>query len=125
VSIRDRRDGGAGRGVALVPRFEPVVELLVVLEGASFPEAQVTLDVGECLRPQPASSPTLYVGRHAVDAATEELADRQVFVLDGEAWEELEELLDRPPMRHPRLDALLFEPSVLEQPGSPQAPGAP
>jgi hypothetical protein len=33
--------------VALVPRFEPVVELLVVLEGASFPEAQVTLDVGE------------------------------------------------------------------------------
>jgi hypothetical protein len=32
--------------VALVPRFELVVELLVVLEGASFPEAQVTIDVG-------------------------------------------------------------------------------
>ncbi len=33
--------------VALIPRFEPVVELLVVLEDASVPETQVTMDVGE------------------------------------------------------------------------------
>jgi uncharacterized protein (DUF1778 family) len=121
----------------------------------------------ECLRPQPASPPTLYVGttytvvmetrsnrwtlrvtpaqdaivrrvlelsgeslseyvvRHAVEAATEDLADRQIFVLDDEAWEELEELLDRPPRRSPRLDALLSEPSVLEQTGSPETPGMP
>lgn len=61
-----------------------------------------------------------YVVRHAVDAATEELADRRVFVLDDDAWSELEELLDRPPVRHPRLETLLSEPSVLERPQLPE-----
>lgn len=37
--------------VTLVPRFEEVVRLAVVLEGASFPEAQVAIEVGEALIP--------------------------------------------------------------------------
>jgi uncharacterized protein (DUF1778 family) len=60
-----------------------------------------------------------YVVRHAVEAAAEDLADRRIFVLDDEAWQELEELLDRPPVRHQRLEELLSEPSVLEDPESP------
>lgn len=60
-----------------------------------------------------------YVVRQAVEAATRDLADRRVFVLDDDAWQELEELLDRPPVRHPRLDALLSEPSVLEPSDEP------
>jgi uncharacterized protein (DUF1778 family) len=60
-----------------------------------------------------------YVVRHAVGVAAEDLADRRIFVLDDDAWEEFKELLDRPPVRHPRLAALLSEPSVLEGPESP------
>jgi uncharacterized protein (DUF1778 family) len=59
-----------------------------------------------------------YVVRHAVEAATEDLADRRIFALDDDAWDELEALLDRPPVRNTRLDALLSEPSVLERPDS-------
>lgn len=65
-----------------------------------------------------------YVVRHAVEAAAQELADRRVFVLDDAAWEALEALLDRPPVRHARLESLMSEPSVLEEPGSLDTPGA-
>ena len=54
--------------------------------------------------------------RHAVEAAHEDLADRRVFVVDEAAWNELEALLDRPPLYKPRLAKVLANPSVLEQP---------
>jgi uncharacterized protein (DUF1778 family) len=57
-----------------------------------------------------------YVVRHAVDAAHQDLADRRVFVLSDAAWDELEQLLDRPPTYKPALAKLLANPSVLEQP---------
>ena len=55
-----------------------------------------------------------YVVRHAVEAARNDLADRLVFVLDDDAWDELQALLDRPPSRTPELQRLLAAPSVAE-----------
>lgn len=43
-----------------------------------------------------------------------DLADRQVFALPPEAWDELHEILDRPAMAKPRIAALLSEPSILD-----------
>ncbi len=57
-----------------------------------------------------------YVVRHAIEAAQGDLADRRVFTLDESAWEELQQLLDRPPVFKPKLAKLLANPSVLEQP---------
>jgi len=55
-----------------------------------------------------------FVVRHAVEAAQMELADRRVFVADDSAWEELQELLARPPALPPAMVKLLSNPSVLE-----------
>ena len=55
-----------------------------------------------------------YVVSRTVAAATNDLADRQVFVLEPHAWDELQELLNRPPAPNPRIAALLREPSTLE-----------
>ncbi len=56
-----------------------------------------------------------YVVRHAVQAANDDLADRRVFAVDDQAWDDLQQLLDRPPVSKPALDTLLTTPSVLEQ----------
>lgn len=56
-----------------------------------------------------------YVVSCAVTAANNDLADRQVFVLDPEAWDELQDLLDRAPVPKPKIAALLAQPSILEQ----------
>ena len=55
-----------------------------------------------------------YVVSRAVTAAINDLADRRVFTLSAEAWDELQEILDRPVTAKPRIAALLAEPSVLE-----------
>lgn len=55
-----------------------------------------------------------YVVSRAVAAAIDDLADRRVFTLSAEAWDELQEILDRPPVPKPKIAALLAEPSVLD-----------
>lgn len=55
-----------------------------------------------------------YVVSCAVAAAIDDLADRRVFTLSAQAWDELREILDRPPVHKPRIAALLDEPSVLD-----------
>jgi len=55
-----------------------------------------------------------YVVSHAIAAAMDDLADRRVFALSSEAWDELHQILDRPPAPKPRIAALLAEPSVLD-----------
>jgi uncharacterized protein (DUF1778 family) len=57
-----------------------------------------------------------YVLRHAVEAAEMELADRRVFVVDDDAWTELQKLLSEPPALPPAMIALLTNRSVLERP---------
>jgi uncharacterized protein (DUF1778 family) len=56
-----------------------------------------------------------YVLRHAVEAAETDLADRRVFVVDDAAWDELQQVLNRPPQPAAKLRKLLTTPSVLEQ----------
>ena len=55
-----------------------------------------------------------YVVRHAVLAAHQDLADRRAFALDDAGWNELQALLDRPPVYKPHLSKLMSNPSVLE-----------
>ena len=55
-----------------------------------------------------------YVVSCAVAAATNDLADRRVFALAPEDWEELQDILDRPAVSKPKIAGLLSEPSVLE-----------
>lgn len=55
-----------------------------------------------------------YVVTRTVAAATNDMADRQIFVLDPHAWDELQETLNRPPAPNPAIAALLAQPSVLE-----------
>lgn len=55
-----------------------------------------------------------YVVSRAVAAAIDDLADRRVFALSADGWDELQEILDRPAMPKPRIAALLGEPSVLD-----------
>jgi len=55
-----------------------------------------------------------YVVSHAVGAAIDDLADRRVFALSTETWDELQKILDRPTRSKPRITALLAEPSVLD-----------
>jgi uncharacterized protein (DUF1778 family) len=57
-----------------------------------------------------------YVLRNAVVAAEMDLADRRVFVVSEEAWQELQDLLSAPADRPSRMACLFAEPSVLEQP---------
>lgn len=56
-----------------------------------------------------------YVLRHAVEAAETDLADRRLFMVDDTAWDELQQVLNRPPQLAPKLDKLLSTPSVLER----------
>jgi len=57
-----------------------------------------------------------YVVSSAVSSATNDhLADRQVFGLSPDAWEELQNTLDRPAVAKPSIAAVLNAPSVLEQ----------
>ena len=55
-----------------------------------------------------------YVVSRVVAAATDDLADRQVFALDPDQWDALQDILDRPPAPKPEMTALLTKPSVLE-----------
>jgi len=55
-----------------------------------------------------------YVVGCAVSAAADDLADRRVFAVSPQVWEELQEVLDRPPVAKPRIAALLAEPSILD-----------
>ncbi len=56
-----------------------------------------------------------YVVSCAVSSATNDLADRQVFGLAPDAWEELQDILDRPAVAKPKIAALLKTPSALQQ----------
>jgi uncharacterized protein (DUF1778 family) len=58
-----------------------------------------------------------FVVRHAVEAASDDLADRRVFTLDDAQWDDLQLLLGRPPVHKPELTELLRNPSVLERSG--------
>jgi len=51
----------------------------------------------------------------ALTRAAEVLADRRLFFLDDDQWEEFMTALDAPPPPMPRLEKLLREPSVLEK----------
>ena len=55
-----------------------------------------------------------YVVTRTVAAATNDLADRRIFVLDSQAWDELQEILDRAPAPNPAVAALLAQPSTLD-----------
>lgn len=55
-----------------------------------------------------------YVVSRAVAAAVQELADRQVFAVSEEAWEKLQEVLQRPATARPKVAALLAGDSVLD-----------
>jgi uncharacterized protein (DUF1778 family) len=46
-------------------------------------------------------------------AASERLADRSVFTLDGKKWDGFIAALDAPPRHHARLERLFREPSVF------------
>ena len=48
------------------------------------------------------------------DEPVNDPADRQVFALSSEAWDELQEILDRPVTAKPKIAALLREPSILD-----------
>ncbi len=58
-----------------------------------------------------------YVVRNCVTAAENDLADRRVFVVDDAAWNQLQALLDAPPVHRPEVAKLLADPSVLEEGG--------
>lgn len=51
----------------------------------------------------------------ALSEAEERLADRRLFALDAQRWEELLAALDAPPRRHPRLERLFREPSFFDR----------
>ena len=55
-----------------------------------------------------------YVVSRAVASAVEDLADRQVFAVSTEAWDKLQEVLQRPATAKPKIAALLAEESVLD-----------
>lgn len=55
----------------------------------------------------------------ALTEAAEVLADRRVFFLDENQWQEFMAALDAPPSSMPRLERLLREPSILERQGDP------
>ena len=55
-----------------------------------------------------------FVVRHAVQAARDDLADHRVFVVEDDAWNELQQLLARPPEAKPAVTKMLANPSVLE-----------
>jgi uncharacterized protein (DUF1778 family) len=46
--------------------------------------------------------------------ATKALADRQLFALNDEQWQQFQTVLDRPTEEIPQLKKLLIEPSVFD-----------
>lgn len=57
-----------------------------------------------------------FVLESALARAAETLPDRQRFGLDAESWAAFQSALDAPPRPLPRLQRLLSEPSVFEEP---------
>jgi uncharacterized protein (DUF1778 family) len=55
-----------------------------------------------------------FVLESALDSACAVLAERSQFILNAEQWEAFQVALDTPPRRHPRLERLLNEPSILD-----------
>lgn len=55
-----------------------------------------------------------FVLRHATRAAEEVLANRQVFRLPEEQWDEFVQALDRPAQTKPRLSSLLNTATILD-----------
>ena len=54
-----------------------------------------------------------YVVGCAVASAANDLADRQVFALTPEAWDELQDILDRPKTPKPEIAALLKDTQAI------------
>nr|MBS0019671.1 DUF1778 domain-containing protein [Gammaproteobacteria bacterium] len=55
-----------------------------------------------------------FVLQSALSTASEVLAERSRLGLNAEQWEAFMAALDAPPRRHPRLERLLNEPSLLD-----------
>ena len=55
-----------------------------------------------------------FVLQSALSTASEVLAERSRIGLNAEQWEAFMAALDAPPRRHPRLERLLNEPSLLD-----------
>ena len=55
-----------------------------------------------------------YVVSRAVASAVDELTDRRIFAIPVEAWDELQDILDRPAASKREIMALLAQPSVLD-----------
>ena len=55
-----------------------------------------------------------FVLQSALSTASEVLAERSRLGLNAEQWEAFMAVLDAPPRRHPRLERLLNEPSLLD-----------
>jgi len=55
-----------------------------------------------------------FVLESALSTASEVLAERSRLGLNAEQWEAFMAALDAPPRRHPRLERLLNEPSLLD-----------
>ena len=55
-----------------------------------------------------------FVLESALDSASAVLAERSRFTLNAEQWEAFQTTLDAPPRRHPRMERLLNEPTILD-----------
>jgi uncharacterized protein (DUF1778 family) len=55
-----------------------------------------------------------FVLESALHSASTVLAERSRLSLNAEQWKAFMEALDAPPRRHPRLERLLNEPSILD-----------
>lgn len=55
-----------------------------------------------------------FVIESALNSASAVLAERSRIRLDADQWAAFIEALDAPPRRHPRLERLLNEPSILD-----------
>lgn len=76
------------------------------------PEAKQTLQAAAAAARKSVSE---FVLDSALNEAEERLADRRLFALDAQHWEELLAALDAPPRRHPRLERLFREPSFFDR----------
>jgi len=59
-------------------------------------------------------SVTEFLLHHGLNAASQTLADRQLFELNAKDWKAFQDVLDRPVKSKPRLKKLLAEKSILE-----------
>jgi uncharacterized protein (DUF1778 family) len=60
------------------------------------------------------TSLTQFVLDSAIAAATEVLAERTRIALNSKDWTAFMEALDAPPAKHPRMQRLLTEPTILD-----------